>query len=276
MIEKSPKLLWGVIAFAIYFIVVGLLVFYFNVRSEDKSKHYVKKNENRIQVALSKPKKEKVAKPKPYVKPKVQKKPKPKPKLKRKDIKKKIIKEKIVKKYPKKRDLNSTKPKKIKKRKKKNNVKRKVNKKKKTIDLFSKVKTKKKKIDLKISNKPIKKVSKNNIIKTIDVASASEKISNSLKKQKNKQSGVENAYIAKVESILENWPAQSEFAGEKAMVTFYIKPTGKFEFQVTSGSNNNAFNDALLGFLRQLQGIGFGRHRAGRTYEFEAEFIAKE
>jgi len=298
MVEKSPKFLWGAIAFAIYFTLLGLLIFYFNTRSEDKSKHYVKKDEHRIQVALTNPKKEKISKrkSKPKVKPTPSKvKPKPKPKTKTKtktkkepkvkpkvkDTKKKVIKEKLVKKRIKKRDENITKAKRIKKpktkKKKENKAKIKPEKKKKTIDLFSEVKPKKTKLNMKVSTKPIKTEVKNNIIKVTDAPpSASERISNSLKNQKNKESGVENAYIAKVESILENWPAQSEFAGEKATVTFFIKPTGKFEFQVTSGSNNDTFNVALLGFLRQLQGIGFGKHSAGRTYEFEAEFIAKE
>jgi hypothetical protein len=31
-----------------------------------------------------------------------------------------------------------------------------------------------------------------------------------------------------------------------------------------------------MDFLKQLQGIGFGRHNAGRTYEFEVEFSTKE
>lgn len=59
MMERSPKLIWGVLALMIYFTLVGLLIFYFNTRHIDKSKHYVKKDEHRIQVALSSPQKEK-------------------------------------------------------------------------------------------------------------------------------------------------------------------------------------------------------------------------
>ncbi len=272
MIDKSPKFIWGILAFAIYFMFVGLLVYYFNTRNEDKSKHYVKKDEHRIQVALSAPKKKKVIKPKPkkITKPKVKPKPKKKPKKKKtvvkKDTKKKVIKEKLVKKIPKKKkDENLTKPLKLKPKKKK------------AADLFLNVKTKKKKIDIKISDTPIKKKVKNNLIKVTDAPpSALERINQSIKNKKSMDSGVENAYFAKVQTILEAWPARSEFLGEEATVTLFIKPTGKFEYQVTSGSNNVAFGKSVVDFLNQLQNIGFGKHNAGRTYEFEVEFSTKE
>ena len=42
---KRPLILvWGVIAFAIYFFILGLLLFYFNTRNTEKPKHFVKKN----------------------------------------------------------------------------------------------------------------------------------------------------------------------------------------------------------------------------------------
>jgi predicted secreted acid phosphatase len=69
MIKKSSTFISGVLAFTAYFIIIGLLIFYFNTRSEDKSKHFVKKDEHRIQVALSgaekKTKTVKKTKPKP-------------------------------------------------------------------------------------------------------------------------------------------------------------------------------------------------------------------
>ena len=269
MIKKSSTLISGFLAFGIYFLLIGLLIFYFNTREEKKSVRYVKKNENRIQVAFSAPKqsehkkavnpKPKVKpkpKPKPKVKPKVKLKPKPKPK---KVLKKKVIKEKVVKKEVKKKDENLTKPKK------------------KALDLFANVKTPKKKKLIEVTDKPIKTTPKNNLIKVTDKPiSASERISSSLKNQKSSDSGVENAYLAKVQSMLEGWPAQSEYAGEKIKVILYINPTGFFEFKLKTTSNNPNFNEGLTGYLEQLQDIGFGRHRGERTYQFEAEFIAKE
>lgn len=256
MIKQSSTFISGFLAFGIYFILIGLLIFYFNTRDEKKSVHYVKKNENRIQVALSTPKK--AIDPKPKVKPKSKPKPKVKPKPK-KVVKKKVIKEKVVKKTVKKKDENLTKTKK------------------KALDLFANVKTPKKKKLIEVTDKPIKTTPKNNLIKVTEKPiSASERISTSLKNQKSSDSGVENAYLAKVQSMLEGWPAQSEYAGEKIKVILYINPTGFFEFKLKTTSNNPNFNEGLTGYLEQLQDIGFGRHKGERTYQFEAEFIAKE
>ncbi len=265
MKKKSPKLIWGLMSVGIYFATVGALIFYFNTRNEKKSVHYVKKNENRIQVALHTPKKEKMIKSKPK---KLISQSKVKQKSKPKDIKKKVIQEKIVKKLAIKKDVNKTKP-------QKQTVK-KANKPKvkKTSELFSKIKTEEKKLKMQITDKPIKSVTKKNIIKISEKhLSASERVSSTLKMS---DSGVENAYFAKVQSMLEDWPAQSDFAGEKATVILYIEPSGRFKFRIKSGSSIEDFNTGLMGFLEQLQTIGFGRHNAGRTYEFEAEFIAKE
>lgn len=268
MMKKSSTYISGLLAFGIYFLLIGLLIFYFNVRDEKKSIRYVKKDEHRIQVAISAPKKAAKTKPvkqkvKPKPKPKVKPKPKPKPKPK-KEVKKKVIKEKVVKKkIIKKKDENLTKPKKVNKPK----------------DLFANVssekKVKKPKLKMEITDKPVKP-KKNNLIKVSDKPSASALVSDSLKVQKSSDSGVENEYLAYVQSMLEGWPAQSEYAGEKVKVLLQINPSGFFEFKVKSASNNQNFNDGLIEYLEQLQEIGFGRHKGERTYQFEAEFIAKE
>ena len=258
---KPSKLIPGVMAIGIYLLVLGLLVFYFNTRTEEKVKNYVKKDEHRIQVALSSSKPKSVTKKKEKAKPKkkIQKKstPKPKPSKKKRVIKEKIVKKKAVKK----KVVKKKKP------KKKNNTK----------DLFANVKAPKKKNIINVTDKPVKAKPKQNLIKVTDnPVSASERINNSLKNQKNKQSGVENAYLAKVQSMLEGWPAQSEYAGEKVKVLLYIHPSGFFEFKIKSASRNPDFNRGLTEYLEQLQEFGFGRHNGGRTYNFEAEFIAKE
>ena len=257
---KLSKLIPGALAVSVYFILLTLLIFYFNTRTEEKPKHYVKKDEQRIQVALATP--QKSIEPKTVKKktePKVKPKPKPKPK---KDTKKRVIKEKIVKKKKSvKRDVNKTKP------KKRNNTK----------DLFSNIKTSKKKNIIKISDKPIKSKPKKNFIQITDnKKSATSRISKSLKNQRSSDSGVENSYLARVQSMLEGWPAQSEYAGEKVKVLLYISPNGFFEFKLKTASNNQDFNEGLSEYLEQLQDIGFGRHKGDRTYQFEAEFIAKE
>ena len=258
---KPSQLVSGALAVGIYTFVIGLLIFYFNTRTEDKAKKYVQKDEYRIQVALStsQPIKPKVSKIKKNMKKKIIKKIRPKSK---KSTKKRVIKEKIVKKkVVKKRDTNKTKP------KNKNHAK----------DLFANVKAIKKKNLIKMSDKPIYSKPKNNLIKMTDnPKSASSKISESLKNKKSKQSGVENDYLAKVQSLLEGWPAQSEYAGETVKVILYIQTSGFFEFKIKSASNNPNFNKGLTEYLEQLQEFGFGHHKGGRTYTFEAEFIAKE
>ena len=262
MIKHPSTAISGVLAFLAYFTILALLIIYFNTREDTKKEHYVKKNEKRIQVAIAAPKKVTAPKTKTKKKPKKKTKPKPKPKTKPKSKKtssKKVIKEKVVKKkVVKKKDLNVTKPKKHAK------------------DLFKNVKTsKKKKLNIQVSDKPIKTKPKNDLIK-VSSMSASERINTSLHSGKKSDRGVENAYFAKVQSMLEDWPAQSDYAGEKAKVILYIEPSGYFKFRIVSHSRIPAFNEGLEAFLEQLQETGFGPHNAGRTYKFEAEFIAKD
>ena len=267
MIKKSSTLISGLLAFGIYFGVIAVVIFYFNTRDQKKPVHFVKKNEERIRVSMSTPKpvakKEIKKQPKKVVKPK----PKPKPKKteKKKVVKKKVIKEKVVKKakvVKKKKDLNTTKPKKVNKPK----------------DLFANV-TSKKKIE---KPKPVKvvdtpeKPKKNNIIKVSEKISASELVSNSLKIQEKSDSGIENAYLAMIEEKLKGWPAQSEYAGEKAKVWIKVETSGIFRFKVISASGNEAFNSGLIAYLKQLQKIGFGPHKGNRPYELDVEFIATE
>jgi hypothetical protein len=75
--------------------------------------------------------------------------------------------------------------------------------------------------------------------------------------------------------MLEDWPAQSDYAGQEVKVMLYIDPNGFFEFDIKSASNNPDFNQGLELYLEQLQEFGFGRHKGNRTYNFEAKFIAK-
>jgi len=260
--KNSSTFISGLLAFGIYFMLMGLLIFYFNTKEEKKPINYVKKDEKLIQVALSKPQeivKRKVKDNKPTSKPKqhLKKKAEKKRVEKKRVIKKRVNKEKIVKKLKKKKDTNSTKHKK------------------KPIDLFANVKTKKKKNVIELTDNPKKSKPKNNLIKLSNKPKSSHN-SNALKNQKVRQSGVEDAYLAKVQSMLEGWPTQSEYAGEKVKVLLYIETDGTFEFELKTVSYNEDFNVGLAYYLEQLQSIGFGPHRGQRTYQFEAEFIAKE
>jgi len=278
---KSLRFLWGGIAFAVYFGIIGLLLIYFNHRNIEKPKHFVKKDEKRVQVVQAAPVsaikvKTIINKPKPPVKPKKSTpkktkvvkpiKPKAVPKKEKVILKEKIVKKKLVKK----KDDNRTKPKK-KKPLQVNKPKAKVKKEKKP----KKIEKPKKSIIKKTSDlfSSVKTVKKETKIKEVEKSKSANKQTTDKKKL---DSGIENAYFAKVQALLETWPAQSDYAGEKATVSLYVKPTGMFEFKVKSQSDNVDFNLGLIDFLMQLQRIGFGKHNAGKTYEFQVEFIAKE
>ncbi len=279
MIKKSSTLISGVLAFTIYFSIIALLLFYFNTRDEKKPVHYVKKNEERIRVSMSTPKPaqpkeikkepKNVVKPKPKTTPKKVVKPKPKPipkkEVQKKVVEKKVIKEKVVKKpqiVKKPKDLNTTKPKKV-------NMPK---------DLFANI-TSQKKME---KPKPVKveatppKPKKSTTVKVPDKPSASDLVSDSLKIQKSSDKGIENAYLAKIEEKLKGWPAQSEYAGEKAKVWIKVEPNGTFQFKVVTASGNEAFNAGLKAYLEQLQKIGFGPHKGNRAYELDVEFVATE
>jgi len=240
--EKHYKLLSGVVAFFVYFLLLGLLINYFNHHKTKKAIHYVEKSDKRIVVSLSdlprktkSPKKSKNPKMKSKPRPKPKPKPKPEPKSKKVLVKKKTKETRSSIRSPKAKEEES--------KKKKVNI----------HNLFKKVKEK----------KPIKKTTKKSP-KAPD------------KNKKTRDRGIQNAYFAKVEKMLQAWPAQSEFAGETIKVWLRIRQDGSFRFRVLSASGNAAFNNELIQFLKQLQKIGFGRHQNAKPYELNVEFIAKE
>ncbi|MCB4776684.1 MAG: TonB C-terminal domain-containing protein, partial [Sulfurovum sp.] len=129
----------------------------------------------------------------------------------------------------------------------------------------------------KISNKPPTPSPKKQLFEKKEKSlSAIEHIRNSLKKQKEMDSGVEDAYRAHVQEMLEGWPTQSNFAGEKVKVHLMIDPDGHFEFMIKRKSADSNFNIALEEYLKQLQKLGFGPHKGSRAYLFEVHFIAKD
>ena len=101
-------------------------------------------------------------------------------------------------------------------------------------------------------------------------------VSNTLKNQKKSDTGREDAYLAMIEEKLKGWPAQSEYAGEKAKVWIKVETNGTFRFKVISASGIEAFNSGLIVYLKQLQKIGFGPHKGNRPYVLDVEFIAKD
>lgn len=281
MENRLPRYLTGSLAFGVYFLVLALLIFYFNTKTRQESKHYVKKNEERIQVAFATPEKKKSdtprpkkqptpktePKPKPAPKPKPVPKPVPKPKpketVKKPVEQKKVIKEKVVKKVikePVKKDQNVTRPKKVNK----------------PQSLFADISSSRPKETKKAVEKPVERKPNLDVIKVKEKSSAAELVSSSLKVQQSSDRGVENAYLAQIEEKLKGWPAQSEYAGEKARVMLEVEPSGSFTFRVISASSIPEFNEGLNAYLKQLQRFGFGPHKGNRAYKLDVEFIATE
>ena len=259
---SSLRALWGLVAVGIYLLLVGLLLFYFAHYHNKERKHYVKKNEDRVTVSLATKipqaatKQRSAKKPKQKVKPKRKVRPKPKPKPKKRVVKRIAKAKNVPKKH---KEHNRTKPSKQK-----------------IKDLFASVDIPKKPL-IRVTDKPIKQTPQKPLFTMTEKRpSASERIRDALKRQPSHDSGVEDAYLAHVQEMLEDWPAQSDFAGEKVKVHLKIDPTGHFEFALKRRSNNPDFNDALTHYLQQLQEFGFGPHKGSRTYLFEAEFVAKE
>jgi len=245
------KPLSGVYAVIIYILLVGLFLGFFNQRKpKPESIHYVKKNDNKIEVGLT-------TAPKKVINPK----PKPKPKPKKHIKKKKVIKKKIA---PKKKVVK----KKIIKKKvvKKKIVKKRVVKKK----VVEEKKVVKKKIDMKKLFDSIEDSKRDT-----KVAKES-KLTSSMKNVKNRDKGIINRYFAKVEETLYYWPALSQFGGERAEVWLKIEQSGSFVFKILKPSNNPDFNSGLIQYLKQLQRVGFARHQYKRPLEARVEFIAKE
>ncbi|MDD5406759.1 MAG: TonB C-terminal domain-containing protein [Sulfurovaceae bacterium] len=290
--RKAYTLTSGIIAVAIYISIVGLLFWYFSYKSKEED--FTTKNEQIVAVDLSsmpstknksnensklnqtkqeeKPlaselsikQQKEITLPQEQVennlksKPKeirVQKKAEPIPVEKPKEIVTKIKKQEI------------------KKIQNDQLIQNKNNKPKNTGDLFANIK----------SDAPITPVSKpkplaskqstqTNTAKSTSNA-ASELINNEFGKNGNK--GVEDAYKSRVKSILQGWPAQSSYAGERAKISFVIQPNGDFDFKIIKPSSNEEFNQGLVQYLKQLQKVGFGPHAGSRAYLFDVDFIAE-
>ncbi len=237
--ENRLKLISGALAFLIYFVLLGLMINYFNHHTKNKSIHYADKSSKAIAVSLS-PAPNKVDRAKKSSKPKKKSQAKVRPKEIQKP--KKTASEKKIKSV-------SPVPSKTTKTSKKNKPTKKI----KMSKLFDKINEK----------KPIEKEEKKTTKKR-------------LKKEKVQNKGVKNAYFARVERMLQNWPSQSEFAGETIRVWLKIRQDGTFEFRLLSASNNEDFNTGLIQYLQQLQRIGFDPHHNSKAYELNVEFIAKE
>ncbi len=91
---------------------------------------------------------------------------------------------------------------------------------------------------------------------------------------RNRERGVENAYIAKVQRRLSNWHAQSNYKGESAKIKLVIKSSGHFRFTILH-SSSGSLSSGLREFLNQLNSMGLGRHNRSTPYNINVTFRAK-
>ena len=90
---------------------------------------------------------------------------------------------------------------------------------------------------------------------------------------RNRDSGVKNAYIAKVKRHLNNWSAQSNYKGNSATIRLTIRNSGKFRYVITRTSSGS-LSAGLREFLDQLNRMGLGRHDKSSAYVITVHFKA--
>ena len=254
----------AVAAICIYLLTLFSLIYYFNHHESDEAKNYVKKDQKKISVSLNSPQPKVEPKPKEQPKPKKEE-PKPKketPKIVKKEIQKPIAKPKEIKKVvPKKEE---PKPKK--------ETPKVVD----TNDLFKDVKTDKKPENKEVKKPNIIEVSEPKEVKQEPKKSAMDRVQEAQESEEDLQSGIEDEYKAKLKELLSQWGEQGEFKGEMANVVLTIKPTGDFTFILKKSSDNEAFNEGLIQYLKSLQKVGLGAHSVPRSLVIDVDFIAKE
>ena len=243
----------ALISSILIYLIIIVTIFSVALYSPDdkiKSKTYVAKKSEVIEVSLGSPTKNRSYKVS---------------KENKKSAKKKKEKKKVVKKV---RNINKNKPKKVAKKVTKKKSSKKIKK-------VAKKSTKTvKKSNPKHTNASslFKKLPKS--IKDDAPSQSSGKAGKSLKKA-NQGKGIENRYFAKIQSTLKGWPAQSNFAGERVKVELTVYSTGLFNYKILSRSLNPEFNRSLKAYLEQLKKFGFGPHSNPKPYKIIVEFIAK-
>ena len=290
------KVLSGVAALSIYLGIIFLILFFYNIHKA-KAKNYVEKNSDRVTVTLVNSDKtvfnktDKVSTPKkpaPIVTPPVIKKNEPKKTVPKKVEPKKIVHavkpipkpQKIApKKIPKK--VIPQKPKKVIPKPPKKTVPKKPKKiipkppkkkvpKKSAKDLFSSVKTNTpvKKTPKRPAKRPIKQPSSvhhnSSITDRIKATHQSGRVSNA-----NRDKGIENRYIARVKSHMNNWNAVGA-KGQWVTIHLIIYNSGKFRYTATGV--NGAMKSSLKQYMDTLNRMGLGRHKKSTPYSIQVRF----
>ncbi len=286
---NKGKLLSGLVAFAIYLGLIFLVLYFYNIR-QTKAKNYVEKNSNRVTVTLVNSDKtvfNRSSKESNHIKsiPKIIPPIHIKRETKKVVPKKHTVKKHIVKKHtPKKVVPKKVVPKKhtvkkhiVKKHTPKKVVPKKVVPKKTAKDLFSSIKTKDVtreprtiKRHIVVPKIPSRVRHNSSITDRIKNTHQSGRVSN-----RNSDSGVKNAYIAKVKRHMNNWNANSAYRGKRVSLKLTIYNSGKFSYKIISGADG-AMRASLSQFLDRLNRMGqLSRHSKSTPYSIRVDFTVR-
>lgn len=143
-------------------------------------------------------------------------------------------------------------------------------------DLFSSVKTKD------VAKQPVKKVpiptppKQESSIK--HNSSMTDRIKNSHQSgsvsDKNREKGIENAYIAKVKRHMNNWNAGSAHKGQHITIALTIYNSGKFNYRIVSGGYGD-IQSSLSQYLDTLNRMGLGTHSKSTPYSIKVSFTVR-
>ena len=284
------KVTSGILAIGIYLALLFLILLYYNVH-KIKSKNYVEKNANRVTVTLVNSDKTVFNKSSKITIPK---KPTPRQhhtkKIKHHTVAPVVPKKQRVKRIvPSKKEINRKKieeakrvarakarrEKEKKERERLARIKREEERrrriKERSKNLFSSVRThnspRKEPRIVHSSESRVRHTSR--VVDRIRDTHQSGRVSN-----RNRERGVVNAYIAKVERQLNNWNAQSNYKGQSATIKLTIMSSGHFRYRVRHSSSGE-LTRGLKRFLDQLNRIGLGQHHKSTPYIIEVTFRAK-
>ena len=89
----------------------------------------------------------------------------------------------------------------------------------------------------------------------------------------NRNSGVKNAYIARVRRHMNNWTASSAYQGQRVTIILTIYQNGTFNYTVSGGGAN--MQNSLRTYLDRLNRIGLGRHNKSSPYHIKVPFTVR-
>ena len=89
--------------------------------------------------------------------------------------------------------------------------------------------------------------------------------------------GEVDEYMSRLyDRIYRSWQPEAIYAGEEAKVRLRIAPDGSFDYSLLFPSDNQGFNQSLIEYLDRLKREKLPPHKRGETLDVDIEFKAKE